>query len=173
MSLFNRKFSIMVVLADGWRLVTTMRRGSVWHACVADGGAVAVVTGQEPALLLDQDRQVPLHTDLRAAGECSIGQRGGAILQRGQLHRSAAYGDPRVRPERWPDVDTRLRHRGIHHDRPLRPPHRRGPRRVLDLLDADGAVIRTDHDVRSALFTRTGELVAVTMSGELKWLPAR
>jgi hypothetical protein len=159
---------------DGWRLVAAVPRGSAWHACVADGGAVAVVTGLEPALLLDRDRRVSLHTDLHAATECSIGQHGGTLVQRAVstsgLLRTQIRGFDLSGTQTWArDYDSEAfvatdpsgRYTAVAHDG------------VLDLLDAGGGAIRTEEDVRSALFTETGELVTVSLAGHLRWLPPR
>ncbi|MGH3809854.1 MAG: hypothetical protein ACRDRU_25190, partial [Pseudonocardiaceae bacterium] len=68
---------------NGWRLSDDLGpRGRAWGACVASQNGPILLVGEEPALLLDGHRRVPLHTDLPAPGECSLGAVGGVVLNR-------------------------------------------------------------------------------------------
>ena len=99
-----------------------------------------------------------------------IGARGGTVVQRAAstlgVLRTAVRGFDLTGGQTWSRdydgeafaaTDPSGRFTAVAHDD------------LLDLLDTTGTVVRTEKDVRSALFTGDGELVTVSMSGRLRW----
>jgi hypothetical protein len=157
----------------GWRTAgAPLDRGQVSGACVADGGDVALLTGRDAAWLLDRGRRVPLRTDLSFAGECSIGKRGGAVLER-----SAGTTDPLRTAIRGIGLDGRQTWARDYRGEAFVASDPDGRRFALvhdglmDMIDAGGAVLHTEPDVRSAMFTEAGELVVASLGGRVRWLP--
>lgn len=157
----------------GWRLADDRApRGDVWDACVADGGQVALLTGRAPALLLGRRERVPLRVDLEAAGECAVGRRGGAVVQRSKDSRGVIRTAIRwvdldgtqvwardYSSEAFVAVDPAGTHAAVAHDG------------TLEVLDAGGKVVRTRPGVQAVRFTADGQLVIVTADGRVEWLP--
>lgn len=158
---------------SGWRPTgEQVDRGRLWEACVADGGAVALVTGWDAALLLDRTRRVKLRTDLPAPGECAVGLRSGAVTQRsvddrGQV-RTMIRGIDLDGAQTWTrDYESEALvavspsgdHIAIVNDL------------TLDLIGKTGKGTRTIRGVRAARFTATGELVTANVHGNVEWLP--
>jgi hypothetical protein len=158
---------------SGWQpTAERLDRGQVWDACVAEGGAVALVVGRDAALLLDRTRRVKLRSDLTAPGECAIGLRSAAIVQRSvddrgrvrTMIRGIALDGTQTwtrdyESEAFVAVSPSGDHIAIVHDR------------TLDLIDKAGKVTRTIPGIRAARFTAGGELVVADVDGGVDWLP--
>ena len=141
---------------------------------MAGAGQMVALVGEEPALLLDGTRRVPIRTDLMSAGECAFGTAGGVVVQRsvdqaGRRRTLVRGVDLRGRQTWSRNLDGEV---SVAAD----PSGRRfalAYDSVLELLDAEGGTVARHDGVDSALFTASGELVTVSPSGQVRWHAAR
>ncbi len=157
---------------EGWRADgRPTRRGPSWGGCVAGDRAV-LVGPRGAAMLVGDDRRVPLATGIGVVGECRLGPEGGVLVQRqmdsdgrpatalqGFGADGAATWTRQFSSEALVEVAPDGGRQAIVHDG------------VLDLLDRHGNVVGHRDQVSSALFTAEGELVTTTPSGQVRWLP--
>lgn len=158
--------------SQGWRRAgKDLTVADQRDACLAGGGRAAVLTGAAPALVLDRQRRIPLRTDLQGVGECALGDRGGALIQRSfsldGRFRTSVRGIAPDGTQTWSKeydteavvtVDPAGEHTAIAHDG------------SLDVLDRSGQVIRSESDVQGARFDASGELVVIGRDGAVRWL---
>lgn len=156
---------------SGWRLVDDLTpRGKAWGACVAGHNGPILLVGEEPALLLDGHRRVPLHTDLHVPGECGLSTAGGAVLSRsvnGAGERSTSIrGIDLTGRQTWSRNLRGEAFVAMHPSNGLVALTHHGK---LELLDSQGHTQSIRDSIASAMFTASGELVTVGSDGKVHW----
>ncbi|WP_158894745.1 hypothetical protein [Amycolatopsis anabasis] len=159
--------------ADGWHsMAAGPPVGPAVDGCVAPGGRPTVVTGENPVLLGNGDRRLPLRTDLRSVGECAFGTAGGIVLERSLgpegRRQTAIRGVDLGGNQTWTrNVSAEALVAGA----PSGQLFAVAQRNTLELVDGTGATTATTVDVASARFTASGTLVTVSTNGNVTWYP--
>jgi hypothetical protein len=156
--------------ASGWRPTGhALSRGTASNGCLGDAGAIALIGGRSPALIVQRQRRVEVRIDLPTVGECGIGSQGGVVVGR------SSSGDGQVRTAvRGIDLQGMQTWARDFAGEALVTADRSGARTAiayngtLEVLDAAGNVTHSEPEVGSALFTENGELVVATLSGKVR-----
>ncbi|WP_084960903.1 hypothetical protein [Thermoactinospora rubra] len=152
----------------GWRAAgrTPAAPGS-WGACLAERGALAVLVGPHPVLLVNR-RPVPLRTDLKVVGECAAGRHGAAVVDRwmdgaGTRHTGVRGVAPDGRQTWSRDIAAEAEVAAHPSGRKFALVHGG----ALEVVDDLGRTVLRRPGVGSALFTETGTLIVATLDGRV------
>jgi hypothetical protein len=155
--------------ASGWQLTRQQpTNGWVSHACPTGEPATALLAGQAPSLVSGDER---LAAGEHGSSECVAGRHAMALINRSTSGRAFRTRVQALSPTGRPLWTRNVAAEASVSAHPRLPLVGIGDGRTLDLVDANATTVWSRPGIRAATFSPDGELIAVTDSGTVQWLP--